>query len=136
VSDEIARPAEPPRAPAPPGDEWLLGEALTALYVGLGRFRRGERLAAARLIQGQAVDRALELLSRLEPESSAARDPFAPERRFERRYPRLAGKLPRLLAGYERSPEAARALLDLLEREIAVDAAMAAAIRRLCDAEP
>jgi len=133
VGDEIAVPATPTSAVAPASSEWLLGEALTNLYVGLSRFRRGERLAAARLIQVHAVDRVLELAARREPERAARRDPFAPERRLEQRLPQVARELPAFLPGYERSPAAARAMLDYLEREFEIDAAMAAAIRRLCD---
>lgn len=133
VGDEIAVPVTRSPAAAPASNEWLLGEALSNLYVGLGRFRRGERLAAARLIQFHAVDRVLELAARREPEQAARRDPFAPERRLEQRLPQVARELPTFLPGYERSPAAARAMLDYLEREFEVDAAMAAAIRRLCD---
>ena len=38
-----------------------LGEALTNLYVGMAREKRGEKLSAMRFIQGYAVDRLLEL---------------------------------------------------------------------------
>ncbi len=49
-----------------PALEWRLGEALTNLYVGMGRFRRGEKLSAARFIQNYAVDQVLNLASRIE----------------------------------------------------------------------
>ena len=45
----------------PPTVEWLVGEVLSNLYVGIGRFRRGEKLTAARFIQVHAVDHILEL---------------------------------------------------------------------------
>ena len=50
-----------------PSPEWSLGEALTNLYVGLSRLRRGEKLSAMRLIQYHAVDRILELSEKIEP---------------------------------------------------------------------
>jgi len=79
-------PAQPPqRTPA-----WLLGEALTNLYIGLGRYHRGEKLSAARFIQGYAVDRILELSPLLEQERAAHRDPYGPERRYEQRFPQTA----------------------------------------------
>ena len=57
------------RRPEPSGRDWLIGEALTNLYIGLGRFWRGERLAAHRLVQVAALDRLLEL-------EGGGRDPF------------------------------------------------------------
>ncbi len=45
--------------------DWLLGEALTNLYVGLQRELRGERLSAMRFIQGYALDRLVALAGRL-----------------------------------------------------------------------
>lgn len=54
-----ARPgvAVPLPQPPPPADQpdlaWQVGEALTNLYVGLGRYKRGERLSAARFIPGR-----------------------------------------------------------------------------------
>lgn len=133
VDDSIAIPvlAGIPREPA--GAEWLVGEALTNLYVGLGRFRRGEKLAAARLIQSHAVDRILELAPLVEPETPSLRDPFSGERRFEQRFPKVAAELPRFNQGYERSPESALAILEFLERHFEVNPAMAAAIRNLIE---
>lgn len=118
---------------APPSVEWLLGEALTGLYTGLCRLRRGETLAASRAIQGGVVGNVLELAQTLEAPSSVGRDPFAEERRFERRFPGLAGELPSFMQGYGRNRESALAILAFLERRFEVNAAMATAIRALCE---
>ena len=81
VPETLAQP-EPARNPqGGPSEEWLLGEVLTNLYVGLNRFRRGEKLSAMRLIQGHAVDRLVELLDTIEPAAPSSRDAFMPERR-------------------------------------------------------
>ena len=117
--------------PDPKPVEWLLGEALTNLYVGLGRYRRGEKLSAARFIQQYALDRVLELVTLGEEEEPGHEDAFAPERRFEQRFPETAQVLPGFLQGYELSPESALAILDFLERRHDVDPAMAQAIREL-----
>jgi hypothetical protein len=45
-------------------ESYLLGELLTNLYVGLCRYRRGEKLSAMRFIQVHAVDRLITLLDR------------------------------------------------------------------------
>lgn len=112
--------------------EWLVGEALSNLYAGLSRNCRGEKLAAMRAIQVYAVDRLLELSARLEHETSAARDVFAFERRFEQRYPVSAQGLPEYIQGYERNIESALAILAFLESHFEVNPAMRRAIEELC----
>lgn len=136
VNDDIRLPApreqRPPKAPSP---EWLLGEALTNLYVGLGRFHRGERLSAQRFIQHYAVDRVLELAPILEPAAQAANaaaDTFTLERRFEARHPHIGTHLAQFVQGYERSRESAAAILAFLEQHFDVNPAMSRAIRELC----
>lgn len=121
---------------APPAVAWQLGEALTNLYVGLGRLRRGEQLSAARFIQHYAVDRVLALAAQLEPAGPASGDPFAPERRVELRHPALARLLPRFVQGYERSAESALAMLTYLEAHWEVNPQLAAAIRARATALP
>lgn len=113
--------------------EWLLGEAITNLFVGLGRYRRGERLSAARFVQGYAVDRIIDLagLSEGADDGPARADAFDPARRFETRHPSIAARLPAFVPGYDRTPEAAAAILDYLESRYTVNGAMAAAIRAL-----
>ncbi len=114
---------------APGSREWLLGEALTSLYVGLCRLGRGEKLAAMRAIQVEAVGRALELAVTVEPAASMAADPYSLARRFEGRWPGLEPLLASFMQGYERSGESALAILGFLESRFEVSAAMAGAIR-------
>jgi hypothetical protein len=119
--------------PAPRGAEWLTGEALCNLIVGLLRWHRGERVAALRMVQVYAVDRVLELADLQAPGAGerAPRDPFGADRRAEFRHPDLAGLLPRLMPGLDGTPQAALALLAHLESVSAVPAAVAAHIRAL-----
>lgn len=131
VPESIAIPQAAADAPAEKSTEHLLGEALTNLYVGLCRYRRGERLSALRFIQGYAVDRVVELAAQVETESGARKDPFSGERRFEARFPALTQLLPGMLAGYERTPESALAVLAFLEQHFPVNQALAARIREL-----
>jgi hypothetical protein len=112
--------------------EFLIGEALTNLYVGMGRDQRGEKLSAARLIQGQAVDRLIELADYIEVAQDATRDVFASERRFEMRHPLVAQELPSWMQGYERNRESALAMLAFLEQHFEINREMADAIRKLC----
>lgn len=62
-------------------------EALTNLYVGVGRYARGERLSATRFVQSYAVDNILSVLHLLEQEVDYFPDPFGNERRMEQKYP-------------------------------------------------
>lgn len=137
VDESIAMPVRPlPEARLPEAD-WIVGEALSCLYVGLQRWLRGEKLSAARLVQGHALDRLIELDARQAAEAPAPAgvDPFSRERRLEQRRPELARELPGLAPGYLRTPEAALAMLAALERRgVAVDAAMKEHIGRLVQA--
>lgn len=112
--------------------EWQLGEALTNLYVGMGRYRRGEKLSAARFIQGFAVDRVLELAAAVETEAPVYRDQYMNERRFEKRFPVTTEHLAEFVQGYERTPESARAILDFLDQHFKVNPHLKNAILELC----
>lgn len=112
--------------------EWLLGEALTNLYIGLLRDHRGEKLSAMRFIQGYAVDRLLDLAEQIEAPAGGAPDAFAPERRFETRFPEISRQLHLLLQGYDRNRESASALLDLLDASFELHPVIKEAVRTLC----
>ncbi|MBN2547600.1 MAG: hypothetical protein JXB15_00460 [Anaerolineales bacterium] len=123
-----------PQSSHPPEEhtlEWLLGEALTNLYIGLCRFHRGEKLSAMRFVQVYAVDRLVELASRLEVESPAIKDPFSGERRFEQRFPNLAAELPDFLQGYDGTPRSAHRILEFLDENFEVNPAIKDAILKL-----
>jgi hypothetical protein len=101
--------------PRPPFDtvEFHLNEALANLYVGLHRDLRGERLSAARFIQGHAVDRVIALL-RLSAGEPPYRDVFDDSRRVERTYPPHVLPLEGMVPGYLGNAAAARVILDWL----------------------
>ena len=131
VGEGLATPAHTPPAPTVSPIDHLLGAILCNLHVGLLRYRRGERLAAAREIQLYAADHMLNLAAHLEPEQAAVRDPFAQMRRFEQRFPQMAAHLPAFQQGYERTPQSAAAMLDFLAARFPLNEAMVAAIRGL-----
>lgn len=120
--------SRPPQTP-----EYLLGEAITNLYVGLGRDLRGEKLTALRFIQSYAVDRLLELTALIEPEQAITRDRFSNERRFEQRFPVTAREISAWMQGYDQNRASALAILAFLERHFEVNPVMATTIRRLCE---
>jgi lincosamide nucleotidyltransferase len=108
--------------------EWLVGEALSNLYIGLCRYRRGEKLSAFRFVQVFAVDRLLELASILGPEKPVYPDPFANERRFEKRFPGFSKELPGFMLGYERTQESALNILGFIDEHFKIDQRMKMAI--------
>ncbi len=132
VHEAIATPRRAMPPTALPGEEWVVGEALSCIFVGLQRWHRGEKLSAARLVQGSAVDRLVELDALRHAELAAGTaltparagidltpaqagvDPFNRDRRLEARRPALAAELPCLVPGYAHTPQAALALLDAL----------------------
>ena len=132
VPATLGQPVTVPGTAAKRDPDWLLGEALTNLLVGLAREKRGERLSALRFIQGHAVDRVLELADCVEVAEGVAQDAFANERRFEQRYPGIARQAGAWLRGYEHNRESALAILAFLEQHFLVNADIAAAIRKLC----
>ncbi|HSL28012.1 MAG TPA: hypothetical protein VK900_02335 [Anaerolineales bacterium] len=132
VPEGISQPVAAPASSSRRGRDWLLGEALTNLYVGLLRDKRGEKLSATRFIQGYAVDRVVELVDHIDAGKQVHRDPFVNERRFERRFPGVALQVHAWMQGYNRNPESAMAILAFLEEHFEVDEAIARAIRELC----
>jgi hypothetical protein len=120
VDDALAVPRKAVPPETLPDEEWIVGEALGLLFVGMQRWRRGEKLSAARLVQVHAVDRVIELEAlRARQRGEAAppdRDPFGRERRLERHSPSLARELVSLMPGYESTPQAVQAIVAALER--------------------
>jgi lincosamide nucleotidyltransferase B/F len=113
--------------------EWIVGEALTNLYVGLCRYRRGEKLSAFRFIQGYAIDRIIELSELIENQVPGNIDPFSMERRYEDRFPIISRELNQFIQGYDRSVESARSILKFLESHFQVNSSMKRAILSLCE---
>lgn len=130
--ENLHRPAKEPVRAEQRDKGYLVGEAVTNLYVGMGRDKRGEKLSAMRFIQGYAVDRLVELAEYMEPAQDMTRDIYVNERRFEARYPALIADLPQWTQGYARNRESALAILSFLERHFEVNKAIADAIRELC----
>jgi lincosamide nucleotidyltransferase B/F len=133
IPESICKPIRAMPIASNPGQEYLLGEALTNLYVGLGREMRGEKLSAMRFIQCHAVDRLLELANLVDVASTAVSiDVFSRDRRFEQRHAKLAKYLPFWVQGYEKNRESALAILNFLEQHFVINAAISKAIRNYC----
>lgn len=110
---------------------YATGELLTCLYVGMCRYRRGERLSAWRFVQVYCLDRVLELASVWHPAASSFPDAYSRDRRAEARHPELVPILDSMLTGYRGTPDSVRAMLAWLESHTPVPEAMKAEILRL-----
>lgn len=90
---------------------------LTQLLIGVGRARRGETLSAGQSIRAEATSYLLAVLGRRLPGAYLTLDSLDPRRRFDTVHPALAAEIASAL---RLAPEpAARALLDIAERELA-----------------
>lgn len=119
--------------PQPQTDvDWIVGEALSNLYVGLCRLRRGEIWTAFLFVQNYAIHRVAELLI-LEGASEPGRDPYQIDRRFERRHPEARDVFAPMMQGYSRTPESALAILSFIEKRVAVNPVLRAEIVRLAE---
>lgn len=131
IDDAIRTPIKPPTPHTPHPVEWLVGEALTNLYVGLGRYQRGEKLSAYFFVQQYAVGRILDLSPYVAAETAVSKDPFTPDRRYEQRFPTLAHHLPNFIQGYAHTPQSALAILAFLDQHFDVNPALKAKIVEL-----
>ncbi|MCG9630240.1 hypothetical protein [Vibrio sp. Isolate30] len=113
--------------------EWIIGEALTNLYVGMCRYQRGEKLSGMRFVQSFALDRLIELAERIETPTPELADQFMSDRRLEVRFPEFARLLPSFTQGYERTPESTLAQLSFLNTHFSINQAMRARILDLCE---
>ncbi|MFD2671476.1 hypothetical protein [Marinicrinis sediminis] len=111
--------------------DFAMNEALTNLYVGLGRYARGEKLSGSRFVQEHALHSILSVLHLLEEETNFFPDKFGMDRRLEARFPAFAKLLPDMLQGYERVPESALHVLSYIESRYAANPKLAAEIRQL-----
>jgi lincosamide nucleotidyltransferase B/F len=131
MDEGVFQPKLPFPVPETHSAEWLVGETLTCLYVGLCRYQRGEKLSAFRFVQIFAVDRIVELAAFLEKDIPELLDRFSPERRFEQRFPETARSFAPFMQGYEATPQSALAILEFLELKFNVNPQMKAAILKL-----
>ncbi len=113
-------------------EDYLLGELLSNLYVGLCRFRRGELCSAMRFIQVFAVDRLIGLidLSKRNPENTFI-DGFCPERRIEERHPEIAELILDCCGGARDCVASAKTMLNFLENNYQVNQHLVNEIRLL-----
>ena len=113
--------------------DWIIGEAMTNLYVGMCRYNRGEKLSGMRFVQSFALDRLIELAERIEQPNPALVDVFMADRRLEVRFPEFSKMLSSFTQGYEFTPDSAVAQLEFLNTHFSVNQAMRTRILELCN---
>lgn len=94
-----------------------IGQFLTNILVGMGRYARGEVLSAHHFVKGNAVNHLVKLIHQHVPsEQHSLADNLDPNRRFELVYPALGVELHALMV--QEIPIAAAGLLELFGREL------------------
>jgi hypothetical protein len=111
--------------------DWILGEALTNLYVGLGRYCRGEKLSGFKFVQSFALDRLVDLIYLTRDASTVELDQYMPDRRLEQRFAGIESEMTQFAQGYSKTPESALAQLDWLEQNFSINPVIADEIRTL-----
>lgn len=114
-----------------PNRDWHLGEVLSNLYVGVCRYKRGEKLSAMRLVQQHAIDRILDLIHLDQPFEKNMMDPYMPDRRVETRFQNIENLLADFCLGYNRTLESAENILSWLQQHYAISVELTEEIRRL-----
>ncbi|NMO95270.1 hypothetical protein [Paenibacillus lemnae] len=133
LNDDIAAGKMPLPAIRAVSLDHVVGEAVTNLYVGLGRYLRGEKMSAFKFIQGYPIDGLMSVLHILKPEINYFPDPFGNERRLESRFPGFSEVIGNMLQGYDKTPESALHLLEFLESIYPVNPRMSQEIRKLAE---
>lgn len=102
--------------------QWLLGELLTNLLIGLRRFNKGEKLSAFYLIQHHALSRLLTLNRQWQRQTNGATNGASMMSQcVERNYPQLSHVLPDFAQGYDASPRSALAILNYVEQHAGIN---------------
>lgn len=115
--------------------EWLVGEALTNLYIGMCRYNRGEKLSAMRLVQSHSIDRLLDLIYLSSNPGNISEDIYMPDRRFEFRFPETQELLNSFCQGYTKTPESASKQLDWLKSNYEINSTISDEIDKLIENE-
>lgn len=101
-----------------PGDRWLLGMFLGNIWVGVGRYRRGERLSSHCFVKDFALKHLVTLIEKHIPSNNAnCLDNLDPMRRFELAYPEIGKELDDILK--MEVPQAAKELMKLAVKNLA-----------------
>lgn len=108
-----------------------VNEALTNIYVGLLRLKRGEVSNASTFIQVYAYNLILPLFESIFKKDDLFEDPYQFERRIEFRFKESVSLLKDFRQGYLKNVESAQAMLDFLDKHFDVNESFVSQIRQL-----
>lgn len=112
--------------------EWLLGELLTNLYIGMSRYCRGEKLSAYKFIHHYAIDRFIELMMlKLNKNKDILLDNFSIDRRIELNYPEIVPYLKELLNSYMEIPKSCSKILTIIMKYYSINQNIEVEINKL-----
>lgn len=94
--------------------EYNVCEALSNIYIGLNRLKRGELSSATTFIQSYAFNLIIELFSVVFTPIHPNTDYFVAERRIEERYPQCKAIIKDMKKGYTHNKESANVMLNFL----------------------
>lgn len=110
---------------------WYLDEILTTLYIGLGRYHRGEKLSAFFLIQYRCVENLITLIHRTKPIlNELSVDSFNMSRRFEMNHPDI-DDMAQFMQGYDETVKSAYNMIDYLNKNYNINPFMYEIILKL-----
>lgn len=98
-----------------------INEALTNLYIGLLREKRGEKASAFSFIQVYAASHVMVLFKEIFNEKKISIDPFSSERRIEFRYPEAQLLLSTFKQGYAHNTPSALAIIEFLHHNFSIN---------------
>jgi lincosamide nucleotidyltransferase len=117
ISTQMAKNAQKTKdASATETDAYHIGQILTNILVGMGRYWRGEKLSAHKFVKINAIHHLTALLNQTtQSPQRGLSDNLDPTRRFEVVHPHLGPELENLML--QPIPAAAQGLVNILKRE-------------------
>lgn len=100
--------------------ERLLAEILTSILVGLRHFIKGDKLSAFHFVQHSALLKMTELMTKWHVQQEILQGENV-EQAFQKHYPLVVGTVSQFAMGFERTPEAALAMVECAERHFTVN---------------
>jgi hypothetical protein len=100
---------------------YRVGEILTNLYIGLLRDKRGEKASAFSFIQVYAMHHIYQLLPELFKQEDVEVDQYVAERRIEFRVKQSDQLINKMIQGYDKNKESAKAILDFVSSHYEVN---------------
>ncbi|WP_051457525.1 hypothetical protein [Acholeplasma granularum] len=113
--------------------DYNMNEALTNIYVGLTRLKRGEVSSATTFIQTYAYNNILEIIDTIFPKEEGFKDLYVNERRIEFRHSNIFQILSNMKQGYLKNKESAGFIIDFINENLSPNIFIINQIKKLLD---